>query len=127
MREKIVSGMRQMRNGPEGKKLNDRVKQIMKQKYQDEVYYVQHKARMIEVNARQDKKDKNRQTILEKWKDPEFAALMRQKISDGRKNRKSSSSAMKALWADPVRKAEMLERRKNTRKKKKIEAIDETN
>jgi hypothetical protein len=89
--------------------------------YCDVVYYERHKNIMAEVNARTDKKDKNRQTILEKWEDPEFAARMREKINEGRKTRKSSSDAMKRLWADPVRRAEMLERRKQARKKREDE------
>lgn len=118
MREKIVAAQKKWAGSDENRQ---RTAQYAKERYRDVVYYERHKNIMAEVNARTDKKDKNRQTILEKWEDPEFAARMREKINEGRKTRKSSSDAMKRLWADPVRRAEMLERRKQARKKREDE------
>lgn len=114
IRKQILTSRKKWLNSPEGKKQRS---QSAKKRYADVVYYEKHKNIMSEVNAREDKKTKNREAILKKWQDPEFAARMRRTIAEGRKARKSSSSTMKALWADPVRRAEMLERRKQTRKK----------
>lgn len=119
MREKIMAGQKQWADSDAGRlqKSNS-----AKKRYSDVVYYEQHKATMSEVNSREDKREKNRQTTLKKWQDPEFADFMRGVIAESRKTRKSSSEAMKKLWADPIRRAEMLQRRNETRKKNQHEA-----
>lgn len=115
MRKKIIAGQKEWAQSEESRKQKS---QNAKKRYDDVVYYEAHKKNMAKINVCEEKKSKNRQTILMKWQDPEFAAYMREKIAAGRKNRKSSSEAMKKLWSDPIRKAEMLERRKQTRKNK---------
>lgn len=119
MRKKIIDAQKKSAATPEGKQ---RRSDALKQRYNNVVYYEQHKNKMKTVNSSKEKTDKNRQTILEKWKDPIFASYMLEKISEGKTHRKSSSETMKALWADPIRRKEMMDKRKAKREKKLNEA-----
>lgn len=90
----------------------DRYSIWLEERYSDPVFIEKFKNRMKEVNAREDKVQRAKDTIKKRWKeDEQFIKKMK-----NRKPRGSDGSALKEKWKDPVWREYMLSSRRKNKK-----------
>jgi len=115
-REKVLLGQKLWKEKPENKIL---MLETNRKLWANTEFRSKQKNAMKDVNNRPEKRLKNKETALNNWKNPEFSKKMLDGLAVRRLTRKSSSNAMKLLWSDPIKKAEMLAKRAETKRKNK--------
>lgn len=114
-RTTIINSIKSVRGTKESKEKSSKISQerwknISEKDYED--FY----QKMKNINSSPEKLENNSNKMKEKWKEEEYLQKMK-----NRKKRGSDGTKSKLLWADPIWKANMLEKRKLTREKRKNE------
>lgn len=86
----------------------ERYTQAMKKRHSDPKLKELFASKMLEVNAREDKRKAASDKIKEKWKDPSFIDKM------SKRTHGSNSDSMKEKWKDPIFRQMMLDKRKRS-------------
>jgi hypothetical protein len=103
--------------------VREKISNTWKERWKDEKYHKKMCEKMTVVNADLNKRKSSGEKIKLKWEDPYFREKMQQVIETRQIDYKAHSNTMKNLWSDPEFREKMLEARKNSKKRKNNETI----